>query len=304
MERLFVAVVVTFNPDLLGLQVLLRSILNQVSLVVVVDNGSFKESELQNVLEGFTSVRSVFLHENRGLGYALNRGVAEAGSYYATHVLLMDQDSVPRPNMVASLATHLDTYSGGKPVAAIGPRFVDVVTGAISLHVRFEPTRIGRTACPQWASYVTTDFLITSGCLIPIHVLDDVGLMDESLFIDHVDTEWCLRAKSKGYELLGDCEALIEHDLGEYRKRIWFLRWREVPVHKPFRYYYIFRNSVLLYRRKYIPWAWIRIDLIRLVQIFGFSLIFGSDRISKIAMMYRGVRDAFLGKTGKLVSKD
>ncbi|HUX82748.1 MAG TPA: glycosyltransferase family 2 protein [Halothiobacillus sp.] len=294
------AVVVTYTPELDGLILSLRSLAAQVELVIVVDNGSAAQNALSLALAAFD--RCIFEPQkgNLGLGSALNTGVERARSLKATHVLLMDQDSVPCPRMVDLMVMHLDGFMGDRPVAAIGPRFVDVNNGAVSQHVHFESLRIGRIPCVENAPCLSTDFLITSGSLIPIQVLDDVGPMDESLFIDHVDTEWCLRAKSKGYALLGDCEALLEHDLGEYRKRIWFGRWRDVPVHKAFRYYYIFRNSILLYRRKYIPWAWIRVDLIRLVYILGFSILFGPDRLNKMAMMWKGVRDGLRGVTGRL----
>ena len=36
--------------------------------------------------------------------------------------------------------------------------------------------------------------------IINNNIILDVGLMDESLFIDWVDFEWCWRAKSKGYK--------------------------------------------------------------------------------------------------------
>jgi len=293
------AVVVTFYPDAHQLLKNLRSIAKQVDKVLVIDNGSGLDASVTTQIHLIESVRLLALVENKGLGYAINAGIHEAKRLDAKYVLLFDQDSHPLPFMVTQLIKAYGDVKKRK-LAAIGPRFIDSDSGAVSQHIQFETTRIGRIPCPESAPYVRTDFLITSGSLIPLHVLDDIGPMDESLFIDHIDTEWCLRAKSKGYELLGDCEALMEHDLGEYRKRIWFLRWREVPVHKPFRYYYIFRNSVLLYRRDYIPWAWKRIDMIRLVQIVGFTVIFGPQRFQKIRMMLRGVFDGLRGKSGRL----
>ncbi len=296
------AIVVTYFPRLDGLLASIRSLISQVDYIFIVDNGSSMQKEIADAISMLSTVTFEPLKINVGLGTAINMGVDFARCRGVSHVVLMDQDSLPRPEMVGVMMRHLLGDSVNQRVAAIGPCFIDANNGAISQHVHFETLRIGRIPCPENAPFVSTDFLITSGSLIPLHVLDDVGPMDETLFIDHVDTEWCLRARSKGYVLLGDCEALMEHDLGEYRKRIWFFRWREVPVHKAFRYYYIFRNSFLLYRRKYIPWAWIRIDLIRLIQIFGFTLLFGPDRLGKIAMMFRGVRDAFLGKSGKFGS--
>lgn len=302
---MILAIVVTYNPDLSVLRSLLKSLFAQVDNLVIVDNNSFNKSDIYRLSRDFSSCICEFSDDNAGIGFAINKGVQIAYSLGVDFVLLVDQDSIFTPNSILLLVSRFSkkTFHNNKCIAAVGPRFVDAQKGVFSEHVKFGLTKIGRIPCRENQHYVSTDFLITSGSLIPLHVLDDVGPMDETLFIDHVDTEWCLRAKSKGYELLGDCEALMEHDLGEYRKRIWFFRWREVPVHKAFRYYYIFRNSVLLYRRKYIPWSWIRIDLIRLIQIFGFTLLFGPDRLGKIAMMFRGVRDAFLGKTGKLDSK-
>lgn len=297
------AVVVTYNPDFCRLKSVLDALNQQVSHTVLIDNGSSDQRGIVQLVESNKKITCMPLSENQGLGTALNLGISQARRLQADYVLLMDQDSVFMDNAVLRLSSRFGSgLDNTQRIAAIGPRFVDAQKGVASEHVKFELTKIGRIPCRENQPYVSTDFLITSGSLIPLRVLDDVGPMDETLFIDHVDTEWCLRARSKGYVLLGDCEALMEHDLGEYRKRIWFFRWREVPVHKAFRYYYIFRNSFLLYRRKYIPWSWIRIDLIRLIQIFGFTLLFGPDRLGKIAMMFRGVRDAFLGKSGKFGS--
>ncbi|MGD9888552.1 MAG: glycosyltransferase family 2 protein [Halothiobacillaceae bacterium] len=295
-----VAIVVTFYPDINRLRQSLEIIASQVDFVLMVDNGSrLSKSSLEHLKE----IKYLFitdLGDNTGLGHAINVGLIEARRLNANYVVLFDQDSVPAKDMVHNLICGYEQNSFNQKVAIIGPRFVDVVTNHLSQHIRFENWCIRRIPCPENEHWVSTDFLITSGSLIPLSVLDDIGGMDESLFIDHVDTEWCLRAKSKGYELLGDCEALMEHDLGEYRKRIWFGRWREVPVHKPFRYYYIFRNSILLYKRDYIPWAWIRIDMIRLIQIIGFTVFFGPQRFQKLRMMLRGLIDGLRGKSGKL----
>ena len=102
-----------------------------------------------------------------------------------------------------------------------------------------------RLDCDQADAVVNVDFLLSSGSLLPLSALANIGLMDESLFIDHVDTEWCFRAKAHGFQLFGVCDAVMTHALGERRKEIWFLRQRVVPFHKPFRYYYMFRNSFL-----------------------------------------------------------
>jgi rhamnosyltransferase len=124
--------------------------------------------------------------------------------------------------------------------------------------------------------------------------------MEESLFIDQVDTEWCLRARSKGYRIFGVCGAVLEHRLGETAQRVWTGRWRRLPRHKPFRYYYIFRNTILLCRRPYVPGRWVLFNLRWLVVLFITYGLLTRVRTGELGMMVKGAVDGVRGVTGKL----
>lgn len=294
------AIVVTYQPDLLHFNHVLAALAAQVSGIRVVDNHSAERDVLGHLVAQYTGATLDALHDNLGIGAALNKGIRWATENGFDYVLLMDQDSVPTQGMVARLvASHRQLAAAGKSVAAIGPRFRDAHSHELSSHVAFGAWRIKRVDCEGEKPYVPVDYLITSGSLIAVDTLSKVGLMDEGLFIDHVDTEWTLRALSKGYPSYGDCMAEMHHELGEYRKRIWLFRWRNIPIHKPFRYYYIFRNSVLLYRRRYVPWAWRRVDMIRLTQNVVFMALFHPQRREALAMMQRGARDGWKSRSGR-----
>jgi rhamnosyltransferase len=149
---------------------------------------------------------------------------------------------------------------------------------------------------------VDTDLLISSGCLIPVKVLTDIGLMDESLFIDYVDTEWGLRASQRGYRLLGASGNLMQHRIGDASQRVWFGRWRQVAIHKSFRYYYIFRNSLILFHRP-CSFKWRLFHLKRLLLLFVF-IVCSQKGIANIRYACAGVRDAFAGRTGPMPGTD
>ncbi|NPT42351.1 rhamnosyltransferase [Paraburkholderia sp. 1N] len=285
-----VAIVVSYEPNLAHLAGVLAAIASQTDSVVVVDNGSRRD--VRGLLTALNDSRLHFLplHRNLGIAAAHNAGICWARNYGGELVLLMDQDSVPDPQMVVSLrSAHESLERSGNKVAAVGPRFRDSDSGRLSDHVKFGRLRIERVTCPQGQKYVQVDFLISSGSLIRIDTLDAIGGMDEALFIDQVDTEWVLRARAKGYLTWGHCEAIMTHSLGEIRRRVWLGRWREVPIHKPFRYYYIFRNSVLLQRRDYPCWAWKRVDLIRLLQLAVFIVLFHPQRLQALRGMLGGL---------------
>lgn len=299
------AVVVSFQPDITELLKNLKQITSQVEQIVLVDNASAQQEAIIARCQELASVipQSV----NNGLGSAHNLGIEYARMQGASHVILFDQDSFPREAMVTSLMSALQTLqTAQQKISAVGPRYVgtDTETGEQhqSFFVKFGRLKFQRNYCQTGTvGHPSADFLISSGALFPMDALKEIGLMDERLFIDHVDTEWFLRAKSKGYAAYGVCDAWMEHGLGERTKKIkGLLRERHVPQHKPFRYYYIFRNSVLLYRRDYVSKKWLWNDCQRLLQIFVFYGLLYPPRLANLRMMTKGLRHGLLNVSGRL----
>lgn len=300
-EGRVVAIVVTYRPDMSRLHQVVLALSAQVERVVLVDNSGDTQANADvRSLEHAGAVEVVSFAENMGIGYGLNTGIDRAAAYQASHVLLMDQDSIPAPGMVeALLSAHEVLVERGKRVAAVGPRLYDRASGRVAPLLRFN-MRFGATLFDRVDDVAEVDFVITSGCLIDMQVLQAVGGMDGDLFIDHVDTEWVQRAWRRGYVSAVAGAARMNHDLGEFRRRVWLLRWREVPFHKPFRYYYIFRNSVALYRRPYMRREWLRFDVVRLLQIAVYMTIFHPQRLEFLRMMVKGLRDGFHQRLGKM----
>jgi len=296
------AVIVIYFPEQEVLDRLLRALAAQVACMVVVDNGTLESTRsfLQGLAEEVPSLEILSQQQNVGVASAHNIGIARLRTRCCTHVLLLDQDSIPAPDMVEKLLQAcLQLELEGKRVAAVGPGYQDPRTGHASFFVRFGWLRFKRIYCDQLdKTPIPVDFLISSGSLIPIATLDQVGGMDERLFIDHVDTEWFLRAASLGCRAYGIGEARMEHSLGKGAAiRLWLGRWRHIAIHTPLRHYYMFRNSTLLYRRNYAPWKWIFSDSIRLVLTFFFFLAVSPDRLEQGRMMLKGLWDGIRKNT-------
>jgi rhamnosyltransferase len=241
------------------------------------------------------------LDTNKGIGAAQNQGVALARGMGCRYVLFLDQDSVPQADMVKSLSHTLERLrSEGHKVACVGPRVRFPGSGDLSVFARPGWIRQRRTPCRDVEMAIECDFLISSGSLIPLDVIDVVGGMEEDLFIDQVDTEWCFRARSKGYCVYGACGAILEHSLGETIHRIWMGRWRRLPRHKPLRYYYIFRNTLLLSGRSYVSVRWILSQVKWLTALFLAYGLFAWPRTGELPMMVKGIVHGIRGVTGKL----
>jgi len=296
------AVLVTYNPSVEHLHLAIRAVLPQVANVFIVDNASSNFSQ-----DWIDALQSPFLErthllpqsENLGLGAAHNIGIKCAIEHGAKYILLLDQDSLVGPDMVVRLRdAYLSQGGAASKIAALGPQYADAEGGMLSRFVKVGLFRFTHHACVQGVSVIDADFLVSSGALLPVDAINRVGLMDEGLFIDHVDTEWCFRAKAQGMRILGVCGAIMTHELGEERVEVWILRKRIIPFHKPFRYYYMFRNSVLLYKRGYLSWRWKLADIARCLKIAIFFCL-ASGRLARLKMMLLGVFDGMKDIYGK-----
>lgn len=302
-----VAVVVTYAPEPSATEALLEAIRPQVEAVVVVDNGTEPSTltALAAVAERLDATL-LPLGRNTGIAAAQNAGITWARERGAGLVLLMDQDSLPAPDMVVRLvaghrrATAEATVGMRRRPAAVGPITVDDRNAGAAL--LFSDHRWGprRASIPATESaLVDASFLIASGCLIAMDALGDIGPMNEAWFIDHIDLEWGLRARAAGYGLYGVAGAQLTHALGDRTQRIPG-RGRDVHIHSPVRNYYMARNTVLLVRSGLLSawWRWGYVGWITKYAVFYVLAV--APRRSRAILLARGLWHGLRGRTGPL----
>lgn len=298
------AIVVSFEPDAGALARLVQAVRPQVAHVVIVDNGTGapRSGALEAVAPRVGEV--IRLGANRGIGYAHNVGIRWAAARNASHVLLLDQDSEPSPDMVERLlAAEAAMLARGERVGAVGPAYRDPKVDRTWPFYAFSKFGVREMHCGHGRGadgpIVPCDLLITSGALIRRAVLDETGPLCEEFFLEHVDTEWSLRARFHGFRLFGDCSATMNHSLGESVTRL-PVTGRRVQLHQAYRYYYAFRNSVLLWRTPYAVLPWKINELKRLLfRVMALGLLVPGRR-ERLRMMALGLRDGLRGRTGRM----
>lgn len=289
------AVVVTYHPDLLALRALLDALVAQVGAVVVVDNSGMGGTTVPEDIPG----ASIVLHQgkNIGLASAQNVGITWARDRGFEFVLVLDQDSVPAAGMVAVLLDATIRLRRTRKVAAVGPRFHDLHENRDAPFVRLGFFLNKKLFCVSPDQTIRCDFLISSGALIPLEAIDQVGMMCDGLFIDNVDLEWGFRACALGYELHGICAAQMDHRLGDLRRNV-LPGLDGVVVHGPVRLYYMMRNRVLLYQMPHTPKVWITQDVPRIIaKLFLFGVLIG-PRLRNLRYMLHGLWDGARGRVG------
>lgn len=294
-------IVVTYQPDLARLAKLLEACHPQVDGILVVDNASTSpaQSEVKAVCQGWAS-NFLALAENTGIAAAQNQGIASANSQHPDYFLMLDQDSIPAPNMVQCLlAAHKTLQAAGQRIAMVGPRYLDERQNNPPPFIRINGLRLVRGCCTRPDEIVPVDYLIASGGLISAATLADVGGMAEALFIDYVDIEWGLRAKQRGYRSFGVCNAAMQHSLGEQPRNF---MGRAIPMHNPLRHYYHFRNAIWLYRQAWPPLGWKLVDGWRLILKYIYYSLYAQPRHAHLKMMTLGIWHGWRNRLGKYPS--
>lgn len=249
------AVLVTYDSDTDILVKTIRSLAPQIQGLVVVDNSQQQksillESFIQSELD-LSGIDYNFLKNggNIGIAAAQNIGINYALGLGADFIIFSDHDTIFPENTVKILLNNYELkISNGEKVGAIGPAYLNSNTTEAKpffiVHRGFRSERVypnGKT--------IEVSYLIASGLLVSAESIKIIGGFKEELFIDWVDIEWCLRAKSLGFRIYGCDEVCLLHRLGDHSVEVF---GRQITIHSPFRHYYMIRNSVWLFRLNYI----------------------------------------------------
>lgn len=282
-----------FDPDLIVVDHC-RALLKQVGRVVAVNDGSPGNIDvvIDQLRELGCEVSS--LSANSGIATALNAGMASAlsASDMPQFILTMDQDSLLEDGYTEQLLAAYDTArAAGISIGMVAPGSVSGL-----------PTRRRRSL----ENVAIGGEPIQSGLLIPVDALQQLGPLMDELFIDGVDTEYYLRARNAGMESVLAEGAHLGHALGAMTQSS--ILGFPLSIHgKPltvrtaasYRYYYIFRNRMLLVRRywKTQP-TWAAKSLIGDCRHLLIVTILAPNRQQRLRNAFNGIIDGIQGRSG------
>ena len=170
-SKRILAFVITYYPDVTLLKENLHSFSSAIDKVILWDNTPDGDATVKQIALEDDKMIYMTQKENKGISYALNIAWQEACKNGFDYLLTMDQDSVWE-NFELYLKTAL---SKDAPKGIYGP---EVRTNKFPYQV-FEPV----------------DYVITSGMLVPVDILNQVKGYRTDFFVDGIDLEFCLRSK-------------------------------------------------------------------------------------------------------------
>lgn len=294
-----IAVVVSHRPDAV-LDRVLDAALEQCGSVVLVDNGSGDEVQRRLRIRAEASKGQlvvVFNADNRGLATAQNQGIAAALASGADWILLLDDDSVPDAGMVSTLLASWRGLVNRAQVGLLAPRLTDA-EGTLKPYLLTARGRVGLARGPLDSGKIVRNgvFAIASGSMIRSRMLEVVGPMAASFFIDYVDVEFCLRLRRAGFEIVGVGDAVLRHRLGDYHEGRVLGRRVALNTHSAGRRFFIHRNRVWVWRRYGASnLGWLVFDVTAAIYDVVKAVVLEDEKAPKLRAILRGFMAGWRG---------
>lgn len=299
-------IIVTFNPpnDLFSN---INIFLEQLDHVVIVDNGSRSEKRLlleQEASRRKSSLTIIFNDDNLGVATALNQGFQWGIDHSFDSVITFDQDSMPTPGMVQELLNTYNSHPNRESIAIVAPRIEAFHANIRARYLRARSSFLfERVSCKNF-SIENVLIVITSGSIHNLNAYKKLGTFRDDFFVDYVDTEYCLRVKQHGYEIIVACHAVLKHRLGNQQTKYLGPFTLHPTFHSPLRWYYINRNRIAMLRQyalKFPPW--LMYDLMAGCYALLKLLLFEDKKPEKLLAVILGIIDGFLGHMGPISSE-
>ncbi len=275
----------------------------QYAVTVVVDNGSTNDS-VKEIHDRFPSIEILELEENVGYAAGNNVGIQYALDKGADYVLILNNDTLVAPDMLAELINFAESKPGA---GMVGPRvycadlddtifadgsYIDWGKGKTINRGMFQKpsTEIGIKGPEQ------VDFITGCGVLVSKKFLEAAGGFDPIYFLNFEDVDWGLRARRLGFEVWFNPDAIMWHKVSG-----------TLGQASPTNTYYMTRNGLLFFWQnsplhlRLVAVSRIILRTLRSMSAWTFKSEYRNEEYQKLrSANLNALRDFMLGNFGQM----
>ncbi len=276
MNKNIAAVVILYYPPEIVYNNI-QSYLEEIERLYIFDNSPNIVDKNIELLKRNEKVRYITQNKNVGIGVAINIAARKATDEGFNYLLTMDQDSCISTDMINKMMSVAKQYL---EAGIITPLHI------VENDVQIIPSQ----------EYEVVPSAMTSGNILNLKIFNKIGGLNEDLFIDYIDHEYCLRLQQNGFSIIRVNTALLYHKVGSLEEKSFFWKKIHPTGHSPIRLYYQTRNLLYLnkiYRKQYPQF--IKSQLSSFIRRILKIIFFEKYRIRKLLMVYKGFK-AFLKK--------
>ena len=287
MTKKILAGIVVFNPE--------KNLINLVDSLLCQDVEVFlyvnKSNFISEIILKSRKVKYFKSKTNNGISIAINKIIKNFMKFNYDFLFTFDQDSMINKNFIKEMINiFVKARNIDKNIISCAPLILDI---------KFKENKYSNIfSTNKMKEFQYINFAITSGSLFLKSSFEKVGLMNELLFIDGVDTDWCERANLLKFKLIKSNNVYLKHKIGS--KYINIFGFRKSYHDQNLRVYYIMRNSIFLLFFGQNTFIWKLSELLRaLIRLVAYPLL-SSTKLKTIYFIFLAFKDGLLKTMGKM----
>lgn len=262
--------IVTFNPSIELFEKVLEAISAQVSILIIVDNGSRNVNEIDRLCSSY-NFKIIKNNHNQGMATALNVGVSELRKTLGLDwVIIIDQDTILQNDYIFRLLENISSTQ-------LNTEEIWVVRGT----ERYIGKPIPRH---NNSPYKKIKGALLSGSLVKINALRDITFRDD-FFVDFVDTDFYNKIRKSKHYALSFNNVYIIHSLGKTIN----LQGRPTTYHDGFRTYLATRNATVLLMEGFFDFRLLWFTIVSIIP-----LIYVEGTKKGLLFFSKGIFDGFV----------
>jgi len=214
--------------------------------IIVVDNASpTKDPDV--IIEKYPYITLIKSDQNLGFAGGNNLGIRLAKG---KHILLINNDTEVEPGFLEPLITKLEDYP---EIGVVSPKIryffhPDTIqyagfTPINPITIRNSGIGFNETDRGQYDTDAQTNYAFGAAMVIPMKVMQEVGLMADIFFLYYEEMDWMQRIKDAGYKIYYVHNSLVYH-----KDSI------TTGTMSPLKIFYLNRNRLLYMRRNVHGW--------------------------------------------------
>lgn len=253
------------------------------------------EKTLKNEFNGIKNFEILNNYNKGGLAGAYNLAFLKLVDINPKYVLFLDDDT-PLKQLYDIYDDHYYFSFNDKSVAAVSPSYIDSNSKTRGSHIflnKFTFTRLPR----NFIGISNVSFMINSCSVWRFEAIKEIGKYDEQLQIDHIDTDYCLRAVEMGYSLILNSNYSFAHKIGDRITYSFLFNKFRSGNHSPARRNMIMKNSILVLRKHIIKFPVFSLIISERIiyELMGIVLA-ETQKFEKIKMSIRGLCAGLLSR--------
>jgi len=263
-----------------------------VNSILLIENSSDK-TIIRKIRTRFPDLAIIENEKNLGYAGGNNIGIQKAIASGADYIFLLNNDVTLEKDVLKKCVSAMEKSPGCAACQPIIVTFEDeekIWSAGTQLYWGY-PRLFLKGAKLQKDGIKTSPFgLVGCAILFRRSALEQTGLFDESLFLLHEETDWCIRAKKMNFSLLIISNAIVSHKIST-----------TIGMFSKIYLYYIGRNWLLVGKKNFSFFRYLYILVTEFLIRFPYYLyhVTKKGQITMIQYYLRGLFDGIRGIPGE-----